>query len=314
MIMSNNKALSTEITPSYHRAWSVQFAEHKGILLLVDGILVFTALWLGLWLGAQRSGWEFSWQLMVDYSPWFVGMMILYFILAAVNDAYRPKIATDAGAGVFALFKTIAGIFVLYLLLYALVPYPYTLPRHFTGFFALIALVLLLGWRRLYSLAFTMPAFQRRAIIIGAGWAGKTIVKTLRDFAPTHFEVVGFVDDDPAKQHLAIDDVPVLGPTTNLVDLAQKMKATDVVLAISHDVPGEILARVLSCYEQGLKISTMPDLYESFTDRVPVEHTGDNWYVMLPLNGQGQNLSYRLAKRGLDLLIALPGLVNPNRV
>jgi exopolysaccharide biosynthesis polyprenyl glycosylphosphotransferase len=300
---------SVPMTHSHRRAFSVQLAEHKQILMTIDGILILTALVLGLWLGAQRSDWIFSFQLVFSYSPWLVGLLLLYFILAVANDAYRPRIASDASATTIALVKTILGVFVFYLLLYALVPYPYALPRHFIGFFAIISPFLLLSWRRLYSLAFVMPAFQRKALVVGAGWAGKTITKTLKQFAPAHFEVVGFVDDDPDKQQQLIQNLPVLGATSALVALAEKAKITDVILAINHDVPGAVLANLLTCYEQGLRISTMSDLYERLTERVPVEHIGDNWFVALPLNGQGQDLSYRISKRGLDILIALVGLI-----
>jgi len=167
---------------------------------------------------------------------------------------------------------------------------------------------LLLGWHRLYTLAFAISAFQRRAIVVGGGWAGRTIVKTLTDFAPTHYEIIGFVDDDPAKQQSTIQGVPVLGPTSGLVDLAQNRGATDVVLAINHDLQGEVLANILTCYEQGLQVSTMPELYEDLTDRVPVEHIGNNWFVVLPLDTQGRNLSYRIVKRALDLVISLISL------
>jgi len=309
MVITKETALnSVNMTHSRRRVFSVQLAEHKQILMTVDGILVLTALVLGLWLGAQRSGWLFSFELILSYSPWFVGLMILYFILAAANDAYRPRITSDSVATTIALVKTILGTFIFYLLLYGLIPYPYALPRHFIGFFAIISPFLLLGWRRLYSLIFAIPAFQRKAIVVGAGWAGETITKTLKDFAPAHFDVVGFVDDDPVKQQELIQGLPVLGPIPALVSLAQKTKVTDIVLAINQDVPGEVLASLLVCYEQGLHVSTMSDLYERLTDRVPVEHIGDNWFVALPLNGQGQNLSYRIAKRCLDLLITVIGL------
>lgn len=306
--MKEELLLKTNVTRSSRRALSVQLAEHKTILVTVDGILVLAALLLGLWLGAQMSSWIFSLELILAYSPWFLGVTGFYFILATANDAYKPRIAADSVASFIALIKTILQIFIFYLLIYALLP-PYSLPRHFIGFFAAISPFLLLGWRRLYSLAFAIPVFQRRAIVVGAGWAGKTIIKTLKEFAPLHFEVLGFVDDDPAKQRTVIQGIPVLGPTSALSNFAQKMGVTDVVLAITRNVQGEVLASLLTCYEQGLRVSTMPDLYESLTDRVPVEYLGDNWFVVLPpLDNSGQNLSYRIVKRGLDLLISLIGL------
>jgi exopolysaccharide biosynthesis polyprenyl glycosylphosphotransferase len=305
--MSAKEDVLQTINTSSHRTLSIQLAEHKTILVVVDGILVFVSLTIGLWLGAQRSEWVFSAALIWAYLPWFLVILGLYFFLATANDAYRLRVATDSTASLIAILKTIFLILVLYLLIYALLP-PFSLPRHFIGFFTIIAPVLLLIWRRLYTLVFVIPAFQHRAIVVGAGWAGKTIAKTFVDFAPAHFEVVGFVDDDPAKQQQSFEGIPVIGSTAELLRLAGKLKATDVVLAITRDVSGEVLSSLLACYEQGLRVSTMSDLYERLTDRVPVEHIGDNWFVVLPLEGQGQNLSYRIAKRGMDVLLALIGL------
>lgn len=309
--MDKELLLQSNVPALPRRTFAMQLAEHRHILVVVDGFLVLVALLLGLRFGAQRSGWTFSLNLILDYAWWFIGLTTLYFVLATVNDAYKPKVAADPVASFMALLKTILQIFGMYLLVYALVPWPYSnhIPRHFIGFFALFAPFLLLGWRRLYSSVFALPVFQRRAIIVGAGWAGQTMVKTIQDFAPAHFEVIGFVDDDPAKQQTTLQNVPVIGSTADLPALVQKRAATDIVMAINEDVKGDVLAQLLTCYEHGAQVSTMPELYERLTDRVPVEHTGDNWFVVLPLDSSGQHLFYRLAKHMLDISIALIGLI-----
>jgi len=305
--MKEELLLKTDIVRPRRRLFSIQLAEHKGILLTVDGLIVIISLLIGLWIGAQRSGWDFSPGLILAYSPWFLGLTTLYFIFAAANDAYKPRIAADAAAGFIALIKTVLQILLFYLIIYVLLP-PNSLPRHFIGIFAFIAPILLLMWRRLYSLVFAISVFQRKAIIVGAGWAGKTIAKTLKDFAASYFEIVGFVDDDPAKQRATIQGVPVLGSIEALPNLAQSKGVTDVVMAINHAVPSNVLTSLMDCYEQGVRISTMADLYEHLTDRVPVEHIGDNWFVVLPLENHGQNLFYRLVKRLFDIIIAAFGL------
>ena len=132
---------------------------------------------------------------------------------------------------------------------------------------------------------------KRRVIIVGAGWAGKTTVKILRDFASSHVDIIGFVDDDSAKQQQLIQGVPVLGSTHQLRDIARQKQATEIVLALNHTIQGRALAGVMECYEQGVRVSTMSDLYEDLTHRVPVEHISDNWFVALPLHNKGQNLS-----------------------
>lgn len=309
--MDKELLLQTKVSPLPRRPFAVQLAEHKFILVAVDGFIVLATLLLGLRFGAQRSGWVFSLSLILDYNLWLISLTALYFVLATVNDAYKPKVAANPVASFIAVLKTVLQIFVLYLLGYALAPWPYSsyIPRHFIAFFAGIAPILLFGWRRLYSSAFAFPVFQRRTIIVGAGWAGQSILKTIQDFAPTYYQVIGFVDDDPAKQQTIIQNIPVIGSTADLPALTQKKGVTDIVLAINRNVKGEVLAYLLTCYEQGTQVSTMPELYERLTDRVPVEHTGDNWFVVLPLESSGLNLFYRLIKRILDSVIALIGLI-----
>jgi exopolysaccharide biosynthesis polyprenyl glycosylphosphotransferase len=100
----------------------------------------------------------------------------------------------------------------------------------------------------------------------------------------------------------------VIGSTPQLLQLVQARNATDIVIAINHDVPGAVLASVMDCYEHGVQVSTMTELYERFTQRVPVEHVGDNWFVVLPLSGSHQNLTFRIVKRVADIFISLLGL------
>lgn len=305
-LMKDELAFKTEISQPNRRTLSMQLTEHRNILFVVDGVMVFVSLLIGLWLGAQRSEWVFSVGLVVDYLPWFAGVALLYFVLASANDAYRPRVATDSAASFFAIVKTVLQIFVVYLFIYALLP-PWSLPRHFIGFFTVISPIFLIGWRRAYSQLF-VSVFKRRAVVVGAGWAGETIVKTLQEFGSAHFSLIGFVDDDPAKQQLRLSGLPVVGVTADLPELVETRGATDIVMAINRDVPGPVLATVMECYERGVQVSTMPELYERFTERVPVEHVGDNWFVVLPLNGNSRNLTYRIIKRLIDIFVALAGL------
>lgn len=306
--MEEKLLLKPSLARTRSRSFSMQLAEHRHVLLTIDGVLVVLALILGLWFGARRSDWDFSLALILSYSGWFIVVTAVYFVLATANNAYQPKVASDPVASFVAISKTVFQIFVLYLLIYALLP-PWSLPRHFIGIFALISPFMLLGWRLLYSWAFTKTVFRHKAIIVGAGWAGQTIAKIFTDFAPAHFQLIGFVDDDPAKQQTVIQGASVLGPVESLPGLAQVNGVTDVVLAITRDVPGHVLTSLMACYEGNVRISTMSELYEWLTDRVPVEHIGDNWFVALPLGSRSQTLAYRIAKRLMDIVISAVGLL-----
>ncbi len=285
----------------------LQISERKTLLILVDGVLVNIATLAALWLGARRSGWLFSGQLLAERFYWFAGLTILYLILASVNDGYNLKAAADFFPSAFAILKVTVEILLVYLLVYFLSP-PGSLPRHMMGFFSLICPSLLLPWRWLYIVVFTAPQFRRRALIVGAGWAGRTIAQTVHDNLSADYEIVGFIDDDPRKRGQTIEGIPVLGNHHKLVALAEEMGISEIVLSITKDLSGDMFQAIMDCNERGIQITPMPVLYERVTGRVAVEHVGDNWFVVLPMDGVSAFNPFMFLKRLADVTVSAFGL------
>jgi exopolysaccharide biosynthesis polyprenyl glycosylphosphotransferase len=287
---------------------SLQITERKTLLILGDVLLLNLAVLAGLWLGAERSRWSFTALFLVESLYWFVGLTVLYLLLAAANDAHSPRTTSDLATSFLALGITIGETLLVYLVIYFLSE-PSSLPRHVIGFFSIISTVLLLLWRWVYSAIFTSPTFRRRLIIVGAGWAGQTIVRLIRENLISYFAIAGYVDDDPAKQATCVEGLPVLGCSADLCRLAAETGATDLVLAITHDVRGDLLRAVMACHEQGVRVLSMQLLYEELARRIPVEHVGNNWFVVLPMDQNGGQSAYHALKRLADLLTAGVGLL-----
>ncbi len=290
----------------------LQISERKTLLILMDGVLVNAAILAALWLGSRRSGWAFTPEFLLSRFYWFLGLTALYFILALVNDCYNLKVASDPLSSAFALFKTTVLMFFVYFSLYFLAE-PRTLPaywpRHIVGFYGLISVPLLSFWRWLYIVVFTAPQFRRRALIVGAGWAGRTIAQAIHDNLSVDYEIVGFIDDDPRKQGQTIEGIPVLGNHSKLVTLARGMDISEIVLAITKDLRGDMFQAIMDCNECGIQITPMPILYEQMTGRVAVEHVGSNWLVVLPIDGASAFSPYMLLKRLADVIVSALGLV-----
>jgi exopolysaccharide biosynthesis polyprenyl glycosylphosphotransferase len=83
----------------------------------------------------------------------------------------------------------------------------------------------------------------------------------------------------------------------------------EVIIAASRDLPADVFQGMMDCYEQGITITPMPLLYESLTGRVPVEHVGNQWAIVLPLRESSVFNPYPLLKRLLDIVLAVVGLV-----
>jgi FlaA1/EpsC-like NDP-sugar epimerase len=85
---------------------------------------------------------------------------------------------------------------------------------------------------------------QRRILIVGAGLSGaetsQAIVRSPR------LELVGFVDDDPAKQGRSIAGRRVLGRSENLASLIREHTASDVVFC-THSMSPALLREIHRC-------------------------------------------------------------------
>ncbi|AEF81729.1 polysaccharide biosynthesis protein [Leadbettera azotonutricia] len=70
-----------------------------------------------------------------------------------------------------------------------------------------------------------------RLYIIGAGFAGQTLAKEIREKG-IFGEVVAFLDDDPAKIGRRLDEIPVLGPIRDVARLLRLHPADEAIIAI----------------------------------------------------------------------------------
>lgn len=83
-----------------------------------------------------------------------------------------------------------------------------------------------------------------RALIYGAGAGGELALRELRTNGELGLQVVGFIDDDPARRHALIHGVPVLGGVTNLPKIASAERIDSVVVSTRKLAP-ERLADLL---------------------------------------------------------------------
>lgn len=109
---------------------------------------------------------------------------------------------------------------------------------------------------------------DRRVIIAGAGSAGEMVVKEILSNPQLGLTPVGFVDDDRSKLGLRLGNLPVLGTLAQMRDLAKRMGASEVIIAMPK-APGTIVRGVVrAAYEAGLRTRTVPGLFEILSGRV----------------------------------------------
>src|SRR6266571_5768725 len=102
--------------------------------------------------------------------------------------------------------------------------------------FMLLLCVAVRGLRR-WSLAedshrISQVDAPRRVLIAGAGRHGLSIARELTAGDVPGVELVGFLDDDPAKQDVVVNGVPVLGRLQEALALAEHRAVSEVIVAM----------------------------------------------------------------------------------
>lgn len=281
-------------------------SERRIILIIGDFIAAAFASFLALYLWAQIDWLGFSLVFVRFRAGWFFLLPLLWLLLMVNNyDVIRASSWRETLRGV--LFSGIGGV-VLYLALY-FTSAPGSLPRRGVLYFLVLVILLTLAWRWLYIRIFTAPDFMRRALVIGAGTSGTTLLNVVRAINPPPFTLVGVIDDDPDKQGMEIDGCEVLGGNAKLLPLIEQEAVTDIIVAILGPMNGEMFQAILDAQERGILITRMPVSYEELLGRLPINHLESDWLVRSFVDEVRISPLYAMSKRLLDIGGSLLGLL-----
>lgn len=276
--------------------------------MLGDILMAGTALFLALYFWAAGDAWmEFSLQFIIERPPlWYFLLPFFWIILLVelydIHRASNPR-ETLKGIGLALLIYTLG-----YLLIY-FTSEPNSLPRRGVSFFIVFAVLLTLLWRLLYIRLFTSPHLLRRVLIVGAGNAGQTLVEVIHNQQPPPFNVVGLIDDDPQKLGDQIGQFEVLGDSRTLNQIIREQQITDLILAISGEMKGDMFRALLSAQERGVNLSPMPQVYEEILTRVPIFLLEAEWIVRSFVEKTHTSTLYHLSKNLVDFAGGLVGFL-----
>lgn len=296
--------LKMQLTPR----WRLRPPERITLLILGDLTAAILALLISLYYWSMGDRWlNFSWQFLKNRPDfWFFLLPIFWLILLVdVYDIHKAARWRDTLRGVL-----IAGLLCLglYLLIY-FTSKPNSLPRRGVAAFIVTAITLTLIWRLLYIQIFTAKPFMRRVIIVGAGKAGQALLTMLQKLNPQPFEMVGWIDDDPAKVGTQLMDHPVLGSSDQLIDLIESEGISELIIAITGELNGGMFQAILDSQEKGLDVTTMPAVYEELLSRVPVFHLQSDWLVRSFVDQAKSTGFYELTKRVIDIIGGAIGVI-----
>jgi FlaA1/EpsC-like NDP-sugar epimerase len=141
-------------------------------------------------------------------------------------------------------------------------------PAGVIGLFFLLVLMFTGSARLLVRMFFERPVGGRSArnarsvLIIGAGDGGRLVLREIIRNPDLGLRPVGFVDDDPSKQHMKVNGLRVHGTTDRLGRVLDDVEPDEVIIAIPS-ASGRLRAKVVgACRERGVQVRTLPTVFE----------------------------------------------------
>lgn len=314
--MANSQLVAASAQPNLADATAsrprLELSERRLLLVTGDIGATLIGILVGLYFWSLRTDLVFGASLIRAQFVWIATVFSAWLLWINVVDLYDLRIAVRR-------FSTLAKIVIgggLICLAYLVYFFVRAVPLS-TGIATAadpplrlapvvgigMSMVLLCAWRMTYALVWGAPHMRRRVLILGAGYAGDTLVRAIQGCA--QIGTVCFVDDNVEKHGTLMQGVPVLGGHDRLLQIARLHQIDEIALAVSENPSGSLMQAIMDCHEHGIAVTPMPLLYEQVTGKIAVEHIGSQWYVALPI-GSGQSYTLiRWMKRLMDLTISL---------
>ena len=116
---------------------------------------------------------------------------------------------------------------------------------------------------------------KQNVLIVGAGTAGRELLKELTKHKKLLITTVGFIDDDKNKIGKKIAGIPILGNRHSLRSNITNLSIDKVFIALPS-VDGEVFSYVLKvCIEKGITCQTIPRVREIIEGKVDIKRIRD---------------------------------------
>ncbi|MDI3236264.1 nucleoside-diphosphate sugar epimerase/dehydratase [Exiguobacterium antarcticum] len=129
-------------------------------------------------------------------------------------------------------------------------------------------------WRK-YALPRRMVKSRKRTLVIGAGRAGRSLVRQLYASPFHELKPVAFVDDDPKNMHFIIQGIEVVGTTDDLESVIEKHQIEAIVLAIPSLTQQRRIELITEAKTLCKNVQTLPMIEELITGKISVSAIRD---------------------------------------
>jgi UDP-GlcNAc:undecaprenyl-phosphate GlcNAc-1-phosphate transferase len=226
--------------------------------VLADTCLLAIAYYAAFRLRFQSADFDVFFPPFVRSLPIVIGLQVAGLYLAGkYRQSYRSVSAAELGTLIKGLGMGLAGsvLFVLFV---------FRFERFSRGVFiidALVAFSFLVGARAITSGVDSylrkVRVRGRRVLVYGAGRGGTLLVREILQDASAGLQPIGFIDDDPQKQRMRLEGIPVLGDRDDLAAIVERHDIAEIVISIRNLEPSRLTDLLQECQRLGITLRRM---------------------------------------------------------
>ncbi len=205
--------------------------------------------------------------------------LLLQLVLGLVTYLYRGRVAVASIEETLLLGGVTGSIGIAFTVLNMLTD-PFWLPRSVpltgTALALLLMLVARAVWRYRADHVFVLtPSQGKRTVVVGAGYSGTRLVRSMLSRPETGFRPVAFVDDDQWKRRRSHYGISVLGTLEQLPEVVARTDADTVVVAIPSADKDLLRPLAEQARLAGVELKVLPSFAESFASKADVRDVRD---------------------------------------
>jgi FlaA1/EpsC-like NDP-sugar epimerase len=203
--------------------------------------------------------------------PWVLGIRFAIFAVAGLFQGWWRHVGMR---DLTMLVKAVSASSALFIGLLFFVPSLNGVPRSVLLLDWLIAITLFGGARfavrasREHRITWVKGRHGRPTLVIGAGAAAERLLRELQRDPSSELLPVGLVDDDASKGGMRIHGVPVLGGTSAIPTLTDRLGVQLLVIAIPSASRAEMRRIIEPCIATGVDFKIVPSLRELLDGRM----------------------------------------------
>jgi sugar transferase (PEP-CTERM system associated) len=149
--------------------------------------------------------------------------------------------------------------------------------------------------------------FREKVLIVGSGHLAKLVGRHLMTHHDPGFEVIGFIDQDPARVGEPVINPKVIGTPEQIPAIVQTHNVKKLIIALPERRGRLPLGPLLDCKVRGIEVIDGISFYERLTGRISLEGLNPGWLIFS--EGFSRQRLTLMIKRIGDLTTATIGLV-----